>query len=64
MPIINWDEELRNLRKLGEEGRIKLHTDMAPELRNVMMKKDGTVVEETISPKLKELILEIRGRGE
>lgn len=61
---MDWGKELQKLKRLGEEGKIKLYKDMAPELRKVMVRKDGTIVEETISPKLKELLLEIRGKGE
>lgn len=61
---MDWQKELENLKRLGEEGKIKFYKDMAPELRKVMARKDGTIVEETISPKLKELLLEIRGKGE
>ena len=61
---MDWEKEINNLKKLAEEGKIKLYKDMAPELRKVMARSDGSVVEETISPKLKELLLEIRGKGE
>ena len=61
---MDLNKELLHLKKLMENGKIKLYEDMAPELRKVMMRKDGTLVEDTVSPKLKELLLEIRGKGE
>lgn len=61
---MNWDKELLNLKKLMEGGKIKLYKDMAEDLRKVMVRQDGTIVKETISGKLKELLLEIRGKGE
>lgn len=61
---MDWDKEIKNLKKLAEDGRIKLYKDMAPELRKVMARADGSIVEETISPKLKELLLAIRRKGE
>ena len=61
---MDWDKEIKNLKKLAEDGRIKLYKDMAPELRKVMVRADGSIVEETISPKLKELLLAIRRKGE
>ena len=61
---MNWEKELHKLKKLMEEGKIKFYKDFAPELRKVMMRPDGSVVEETMSPKLKEVLLEIRGKGE
>jgi len=61
---MNWDKELSNLKKLMEGGKIKLYEDMADDLRKVMIRQDGTIVKETISGKLKELLLEIRGKGE
>lgn len=61
---VDYQKELYNLKKLGEEGRIKLYEDMAEDLRMVMARSDGTIVEETVSSKLKELLLEIRGKGE
>ena len=62
---VNWDKEAKNLKKLMEEGKIKLYKDMAPELRKVMFNKNtGKVEEETISPKLRELLLAIRNKGE
>ncbi len=61
---VNWTTEIHNLKKLMEDGKIKLYKDMAPELRKVLGTSDGKVLEDTISPKLKELLLEIRGSGE
>jgi len=61
---MDWNKELQNLRKMMEEGKIKLYKDIASDLKKVMMRLDGTVVEETVSSKLKELLLEIRGKGE
>ncbi|GEM_PF-6860762 len=62
---MDWDKEAKKLKKLMEEGEIKLYTDMAPELRKVMFnERTGEVDEKTISPKLKELLLEIRNKGE
>lgn len=62
---MDWDKEIKNLKKLAEEGKIKLYKDMAPELRKVMVSQiTGKIKEDTISPKLKELLLAIRGKGE
>lgn len=64
MNKINWTEEIEKLRKLMEEGKIQFYKDFAPELRKVMQRKDGTISEETISPRLKEVLLQLRGKGE
>lgn len=61
---INWEKELTKLKKLMEEDKIKFYQDFAPELRKVMQRQNGTVVEETISPRLKEVLLQLRGKGE
>ena len=61
---VNFQKELYNLKKLMEEGKIKLYEDIADDLRKVMARSDGMIVEETVSSKLKELLLEIRGKGE
>ena len=61
---IDLNKELLKLRKLMEGGKIKLYEDMAPELKKVIMRSDGTVVKETVSGKLRELLLEIRRKGE
>jgi hypothetical protein len=62
---IDWTEELLKLKKLMEEGKISFDKDFAPELKKVMFDKiTGTTKEETISPRLKEVILELRGKGE
>ncbi len=62
---MDWQRELENLKKLMENGKIKLYKDIAPDLRKVMIDNiTGKIKEDTISPKLKELLLEIRGRGE
>lgn len=64
MNRVDFQKELYNLKKLGEGGKIRLHKDMADDLRKVMARPDGTIVEETVSTNLKELLLEIRGKGE
>jgi len=61
---IDWSKEIKNLKKLMEGGKIKLYKDMAPDLRKVMIRPDSTIVEETISSKLRKLLLEIKGKGE
>ena len=61
---INLNKELLNLRRLMEEGKIKFYKDMAEDLRKVMVKSDGTIVEETVSGRIKEVLLELRGKGE
>lgn len=62
---VDWKKEIINLKKLMEQGKINLYEDMAPELRKVMFDNlNGYVKEETISPKLKEMLLEIRNKGE
>lgn len=61
---VDFNKELFNLKKLMENGKIKLYEDIANDLRKVMARSDGTIVEETVSSKLKELLLEIRGKGE
>jgi len=61
---VDYQKELYNLKKLMEEGRIRLYKNIAGDLRKVMARSDGTIVEETVSGKLKELLLEIRGKGE
>jgi len=42
---MDLDKELSNLKKLMEEGKIKLYEDMAPDLKKVMVRSDGTIVE-------------------
>ena len=62
---MDWDKEIKHLKELMENDKIKLYEDMAPELRKVMVNKTtGKIEEKTISPKLKELLLEIRNKGE
>lgn len=62
---MDWDKAMKELRKLGEEGKLQLPEDIAPELRKVLFnERTGKIEERTISPKLKEFLLEMRGRGE
>lgn len=64
---MDLSKELSKLKKLMEDGKIQFYKDdneTADDLRKVMMEQDGTVVEETVSPRLKEILLDLRGRGE
>lgn len=54
------NKELLHLRKLMEEGKIKLLQEMAEPLRKIMKNPDGTVVEETVDGSIRALLLAIR----
>jgi len=57
---MDLNKELLHLRKLMEEGKIKLLTSMAEPLRNIKRNPDGTVVEDTVSGSVRALLLAIK----
>lgn len=57
---MDLNKELLHLRKLMEEGKIKLLSSMAEPLRNIMKNSDGTVVEDTVSGSVRALLLAIK----
>jgi len=63
---IDWNKEMQNLKKLMEEGKIKLLKDknLIEDFKKVMQKPDGSVVEETIPSSIRALILSIKAKKE
>ena len=58
--FMDLNKELLHLRKLMEEGKIKLLKSMAEPLRNIKKGPDGTVVEDTVSGSVRALLLAIK----
>jgi len=58
---MDLNKELLHLKKLMEEGKIKLLSSMAEPLRNIKKNPDGTVVEDTVSESVRALLLAIKG---
>ena len=58
---IFYDQGLNNLKKLMEEDRIKLLDDLGlkKSLRNIRIRKDGSIVESTVDGRIRALLLAI-----
>jgi hypothetical protein len=54
---LDLNDGLRKLKSLMEQGKIKLLKEMAPDLRKIMKYPDGTVKEDTVSSRVRALLL-------
>jgi len=57
---MDLNKELQHLKKLMEEGKIKLLEEMAPSLRKVKVDIEGNIIEESVDGSVRALLLAIK----
>jgi len=63
---MDLNKSLQNLKKLMEEGKIKLLNDdnLKKSLKNVKVRHDGSVVESSVDGTIRALLLALKGAKE